>query len=240
MRDEEMGHPLQEMARGLVESLEQWQQEYPDLWTLTSFAGYLSQALMTSAMSSRQLDAAHHLMLLPWQQMTKYQFKALLQFIARDLDTGYTLLRNATEVARDVAFLGAHPEDVEWWYKSRGVNRSGGRCRFDRSDPSQAYVHDLYKIASTHGTHGHLTGMSSSEPVDTHGSSHKIQMRQVSTSGRDQAVAIWLLGFVPMQRICAAVFLHEADEEFRHFFDILLEQSNVFHKTAERLGAVAQ
>ena len=179
-------------------------------------------------MHSPQLGGSHHLPLLLWQQMTKYQFQSLLQFIALELDTGYTLLRNATELVRDVAFLGAHPDDTERWYEARRMNRSDRRFRFDRSDPSQAYVHDLYKLASNWGVHGHITGLSSSKPVGMGGLSNQIQVRQVGTAGRDEAVVMWLLGFVPMQRICAAVFLPWASGEFRQFFDTLLEQSEVF------------
>lgn len=239
MADEEVGHPLKELARGLVESLEQWEQEFPDLWVLTSMAGHLSQLLLITAMHSPQLGGAHHLPLLLWQQMTKYQFQSLLQFVALDLDAGYTLLRNATELARDVAFLAAHPNDTERWYEMRRTNRSDRRFRFDRSDPSQAYVHDLYRLASNWGTHGHLTGLASTRPVGVDGLRGQIQIRKVSTAGRDEAVVIWMLGFVPMQRICAAVFLSRATEEFEQFFDALLGQSEVFHKAATRLRAVA-
>src|SRR5688572_8917650 len=127
MADEEVGHPLEDLALGLVESLEQWAQEYPDLWVLTSMAGHLSQALIVSAMHSPQLDGSYHLPLLLWQQMAKYQFQSLLQFVALELDTGYTLFRDVTELTRDVAFLGAHPDDTERWYEARRTNRPDHR-----------------------------------------------------------------------------------------------------------------
>jgi hypothetical protein len=239
MEDEGGCHPLKDLAIGFVESLEQWKQEFPDLWVLTSMAGNLSQVLVASAMHFPQLDGARHLPLLLWQQMTKYQFQSLLQFVALDPDTGYTLLRNATELTRDVAFLGTHPNDAERWYEARRRNRSDGRFRFDRSDPSQAYVHNLYKLSSNWGTHGHITGLSSSRPIGIGGFNDQIQIRQVSTAGRDEAVVIWLLGFVPMQRICATVFLSRATEEFRQFFDTLLGQSEVFQKAATGLRSIA-
>jgi hypothetical protein len=50
---------------------------------------------------------------------------------------------------------------------------------------------------------------------------------------------MWLLGFVPIQHICAAVFLPRAAEEFRQLFGILLGQSEVFHEAATRLREVA-
>lgn len=87
---------LDELASGVGEALRQWKSDYPDLVVLTSFASNLSLALIVSAMHSPSLRGTDALPLLLWQQMTKYQFQALLQLIALELDTGYTLIRNAS------------------------------------------------------------------------------------------------------------------------------------------------
>jgi hypothetical protein len=238
--DDETGHPLKELALGLIEGLEQWEQEYPDLKALTAMAGHLVQALMASTFQLPGFTASETLCLLLWQQMTKYQFQSLLQLIGKELDTGYTLLRNATELVRDIAFVHKHPEATERWYAAKHAGRSDPMFRFDRSEPYQAYVHDLYTFACRFGTHGHMTGLSSSAPAGLCGRDDVVQVRQVTGTGRDEGVVMWLLGFVPMQSVCAQVFLSRGDDAFREFFRILSEHADLFHKVATRLQAAAK
>lgn len=236
--DEE--HPLRQLVAGILDEVNRLEEEYPDLWVLISFAANLSQALLVSVMHYRDLSSRDNLPLILWQQMTKYQFAALLQFVAREPDAGYTLMRNATELVRDVATLGSHPEFTERWHSARKLRRSDRVFRFDRSDPQQAYVHDLYKFASDWGTHGHITGLSGTKPAGLAGAEKQVQVRKVTDSARDEALSMWLVGFVPMQRICANVFADRASPDFRRFFNALVEQSDVFHKAAIRLRALAK
>lgn len=233
-------HPLRQLATGIVEELDRLEAEYPDLWMLTSLAANLSQALLVSVMHYRDLASRDTLPLLLWQQMTKYQFGALLQFVARDLDSGYTLLRNATELVRDVATLRSHPEYAERWHGARNERRPDRVFRFDRSDPLQAYVHDLYKFTSDWGTHGHITGLSGAKPNGLAGTDNQIQVRQVTDAARDEALSMWLLWFVPMQQVCARVFENRGSDDFARFFEALVEHGPLFHKAATRLRALSE
>lgn len=240
MSDSRDEHPLRQLTQGIVEGLDTLESEYPDLWILTSFAANLSHALLVSAMHTRDLNSHDALPLLLWQQMSKYQLAALLQFAARDVDAGYTLLRNATELVRDVATLGARPEAAERWHNARRDKKADRMFRFDRSDPLQAYVHDLYKFASNWGTHGHITGLSGAKPAGLAGVDDHIQVRKVSDGTRDEALAMWLLGFVPMQELCGRRFKHRGSEEFSEFFAALIEQGPQFHAAATRLRDLSQ
>jgi len=237
MEQPEDPHVLRQLAVGALGSVDQLQRDEPDLWLLTGFGGNLSQALLAAAMHRDDLGPNDTLPVILWQQMTKYQFQALLLFVTRDLDAGYTLLRNATELVRDVAHIGAHPESADAWWKARSNGRSDRQFRFDRSDPFQVLVHNLYKGASNWGTHGHITGLSGSQPTGVTGIESRIQVRQVTDASRGQAIATWLLGFVPMQHLCARVFQTRASADFTKLLAALDTQGPVFTAAAKRLGA---
>jgi DNA polymerase III psi subunit len=230
-------HVLHQLAAGALDAVNQLQQDEPDLWVLTGFAANLSQALLASAMHLDDLGPNDTLPLILWQQMTKYQFQALLHFVTRDLDCGYTLLRNAAELVRDVAHLGSNPMSADAWWKARSTGRSDRRFRFNRSDPLQAYVHDIYKGASNWGTHGHITGLSGSQPSGVAGLGDRIQVRQVTDASREQALGIWLLGFAPMQHVCATVFQNRASSDFSAFLVTLASQGEILGTAATRLRA---
>lgn len=64
MPDSSDNHPLRQLALGIVEGLDGLEAEYPDLWTLTSFAANVGQALLVSVMDSRDLTSGDALPLL--------------------------------------------------------------------------------------------------------------------------------------------------------------------------------
>lgn len=235
MSDEANQHPLEQIVTDQLRWIREFENRYPDIYLLTSTAETLLSAMVGEAAQITGLDQAEGCRLMLWQMVGKYQFNSLLMIVTGDLDAAYTMLRNATELVRDVAVIGNDVSRAQRWWASKRDNKRDRLFQFDDSDGNQRYVHELYRMASNWGTHGHMTGWSHTEKIGVAGLEENIELRQVGTRGIEEGLAVWLCGFFPMQFICFESFAKRHPERFRELATMLLNHADLVGKAVKRL-----
>lgn len=239
MSDDVNQHPLERIVTDQLRQVKEFEARYPDIYLLTSTAGKLWWAMVGEAAHIAGLDEAETCRLLLWQMIGNYQFDALLMIVTGDLDAAYTMLRNATELVRDVATIGNDVGRAQRWWDSKRTDKRDKLFQFDDSDSNQKYVHQLYKMASNWGTHGHITGLSHSALIGVAGREENIAILRVSTKGIEETLTVWLCGFFPMQFICFEPFAKRHPETFKELAGMLLDHADLMGKAAKRLRSSA-
>jgi hypothetical protein len=153
----------------------------------------------------------------------------------RRLDAAYTLLRNATELVRDAATIEDDDGRALRWWNGKLNDRRDRLFQFDETDVHEKYVYELYKIATNWGTHCHITGVLKSTHIGAIGFDDKIEVRRVSDKGIDEALAIWLSGFFPMQFTCLEQLAKRHPDEFTEVMPMLFEYAELAGRAAKRL-----
>jgi len=233
--DEVNQHPLERIVADQVRLIKEFETRYPDVYLLTSTAGKLVWATVGEAAQITGLDEAEVCRLLLWQMIGKYQFDSLLMIVTGDLDAAYATLRNATELVRDVASIGNDVSMAQRWWASKRNDKRDKLFRFDDSVSNQKYVHQLYKMASNWGTHGHITGLSHTEQIGVAGRENNVGLLRVGPKGIEETLAVWLCGFFPMQFICFEPFAKRHPDRFRELGTMLMNHADLVGKAVKRL-----
>ncbi len=207
-------HPIEQILDGEQEAISKFASERPDLWQVTSACANTAEMLLATAANINNLSEAEGWRLLLWQTALRYQFLSLRFIITRDLDSAYTLLRNATELARDVASIKDNTRQAKLWLESKVANKRDYSFKFDETDPMQSYVFRLYKMASDWGTHGHYSVLMFREVAGRTGKNDALALLKVSQAGTEEALSVWLAGFCPIQWVCAEQFVKTHPTEF--------------------------
>lgn len=215
-------HPLLDIMQREEAELEQFAADRPDLWQIIHSCGTTTEALLAPIWTLRNTSPAEELRLMLWQRVVHYQFSSLRFIITRELDAGYTLLRNVTELVRDIACIKNNPDNAKLWYESKSGNKLDrqkyrGTFKFDTSDLRHKAVHELYKKASEWGTHGHYSMMFSSEKAPSFDAKDYLaEGVRISDQAVYDNLVVWLASFCSIQWLCSEELAksHPVDFEF--------------------------
>ncbi len=227
-------HPLDELLDLERRAAQEFSKERPSFWGLAQNALTAARMLISIAMKvhSTKSEACR---LILWQTVLEYQRHALQAIIIGELGIGYTLLRNATELSRDIAGIKTD-YDSDRWFQSRKDNKRDGYFKFDKSDPTQAYVYSVYKEASDLGTHGHFSVIRFGEITGHANQGDKeLALVQISDEGKDQAMHLWLASFAPIHVLCGSQFRAVHPDEFTFGWSLFLKWNNQAHHFLEGL-----
>jgi len=113
--------------------------------------------------------------------------------------------------------------------------KSNEMFRFDRSDPQQESVYQLYKTASNWGTHGHYSVLVRGGRTEVIGPRQSVEVRQITDAGVREALILWLCGFLPIQVLCVEPFARAHPERFRRPTELLLKLGDLAGLILNRL-----
>jgi hypothetical protein len=191
----------------LLSMNEKWRERRSALQPVIGSALDASWAAICSLAVQADLSTTEIHRLMMWQTCRLYQINGLILLAGTQLDGGLALVRMATELARDISYIGEDSERLEVW-----LNRSEAEAkkkyrktfRFDTNDPAGAYVKSAYDLCSEWGVHSHLSGASH---LDVRGVYQDVAGLDVTEAGIDRAVGVWCCSFVPIVVLCARSFL---------------------------------
>lgn len=225
-------HPLDELLDIERHAVIEFAKNHPDFWGYTQNASSAARMLISIAAKVHHTEPEAYRLIL-WQTVLRYQIHALQSIIIGELGIAYTLIRNATELSRDIICIKTD-NDVERWFKSKTERKRDNFFKFNESDPVQAYVHSVYKEASDLGTHGHFSLMKFGEIADhLEHDGKEIAMVQVSDKGMGRALHLWLASFTPIQMLCGSIFREEHPEDFTVGWELLLKWNNAVYRFLE-------
>ncbi len=186
--------------------------EQEGVWSMVNLAYLASRHLVVAAATCRHAGAAHSTdphRLMMWYTLLDYQMESFLLIVARRLGAGVALLRLASELARDVSRIGTDEARVATWMARHSSKQDRRRYRqefvFEDGDRIEAYVHQLYDLASNQGVHGHVLDSGHSVPTATSpdGAFLKLEIPDVVIY---KTLAIWLAAAFPLNELCARTF----------------------------------
>lgn len=92
------------------------------------------------------------------QELHNYHHEACLSSMRMKPNIGLALTRMACELSRDVIIMAGDLASQELWWNREDRNSAYKKIfRFDRiNSPIGSTMHDLYKIGSQFGVHGHI------------------------------------------------------------------------------------
>ncbi len=210
MSDLKQVHPLQEYLNIQQTRISEFAKNYPDIWRVFETCFAISGALRSAIGRQKAITKMEVFRLLMWHSVTNYQVQSLILILNHELDSGYALLRLATELSRDVFCVGDDETRLNLWLERE--NRKGEYqdiFRFEETFFGKA-AHTIYRFCSKFGVHGHMTDSMFSEPVGLSADSAFVLL-DVSELGILDAVHVWLTAFAPLQHLCASTF-------FEHYF----------------------
>lgn len=222
-------HPLERLLNLERQAVEEFARERPDIWKVTRNSELAAHVLLAAAIDLPNLTEPENLRLFLWQSVLRYQFLSLKFMVTRDLDAAYTLLRNATELSRDIVCIANDPQMTIRWYESKTARKRDSQFRFNTSDPAQASVFSFYKIASNWGTHGHFCGLYYGQMISRVGPDGVFALTQVSEAGVDEALVLWIISFLSIQTLCAKQFVKDHPTEFSESWALFCEYGDLIH-----------
>jgi hypothetical protein len=182
------------------------------VWSMVSLASLANRHLVVSAATCQHAKTAHPTdshRLMMWYTLIDYQMDSFFLIVARRLGAGVALLRLASELARDVSRIGTSEDRLATWLERQSSRQARRKYRqdfvFDDSDHCEAYIHQLYELASNQGVHGHILDSGHSVPTSTSpdGAFFKLGIPDVAIY---KTLAIWLAAAFPLNELCARTF----------------------------------
>jgi hypothetical protein len=207
-------HPLEEILEEEREAMRTFATRDPEVWSYVSDASRVVQELWSTAAEIDDLTKAESLRIFMWQMLSKYQLQSFRFIVLREIDAAFTLLRNAAELARVIAYIGDDPSRAATWLKSKAGEAQRLNSKFDKTDPLQACVAKLYDMTCKWGTHGHDSALRWGELTGLVGKGFHVSVVAVSAEGVDRAIRLWLTAFYPMQMLCLKPFMAAHPAEF--------------------------
>jgi hypothetical protein len=235
-------HPLLDILEREEAELKKFASNRPDLWQIIHACGTTAEALLAPIWTLGNTSAAEELRLMLWQKVVDYQFLSLKFIITRELDAGYTLLRNVAELVRDIACIKNNPDHCKLWYASKFGDKQDRKkyrdtFKFDTSDSRQKSVYELYQRASEWGTHGHYSILLFSERAAT------IDKKDLGLGVRisDQAVydelVVWFASFCSIQWLCSEELAKSHAEDFEFSWESLVKFEGLMANLLPQLKA---
>ena len=236
-------HPIDEMMRFQYRWVREFSVVYPDIWG--AIGSGINIVQMTQWMIGHQPDPSmvevHRLVM--WQTVLDYQIQSIILILQHKLDSGLALLRMAAELSRDVYVIGSDQARMDLWMEKEKQRREYQEIfKFDKSFPPAKIVHDIYKLCSKFGVHGHVSNNVFSELKGRAGKDGQLALLDVSQIGIVESVGTWLMGFAPMHHLCSnEFFTSQPAELFKEFSDwhefelSFMELVQLFHASLNEL-----
>lgn len=206
----------------------EFSKDYPEIWLVLRTCFTVS-LMLRIALGHRNLTMIETHRLVMWNSIVEYQIQSLILLLSGRLDSAYALLRLATELGRDVYCMGDDDSRLTLWLDKENRRNEYRTCfKFDDNNPVVRKVHDVYRLCSQFGVHGHRTSVALSEPVGTGGRNDCLLLLDVPKSAILYGVHIWLMAFATIEDLCASTFfkrhitaLQEPFSRFRDFMMLL-------------------
>lgn len=189
--------------------LEEFRQNQKEVWQVVDVGYLVCEGLIMSAVTIPELTMIETHRVMMWWTVLDYQMQGFFLCIDRQLDLALASLRMASELTRDIAQIDNDETKLNTW-----LNRIDPKIKkqyrkefqFNDSDNLERYVHKLYDLASTFGTHFHMLRSSSMRPVKS-AMKGKYVVLDVPDLAVFKVLEIWLAAFYPLQAVCSRRFV---------------------------------
>jgi hypothetical protein len=181
--------------------------EYPDLAQAIDPMFNSIQAILTVVLHTDH-STDRLLLFMLWRQIVDYQEDSLILILDKRFDAGIALLRMTTELARDIARMNEDVTNIKMWQNKLKINRETyykHTFRFNKKDHLEKLVYKQYNAFSELGTHGHTGTISHQTPIGTTPDG-KFMKLEIPDEAVIRNVALWMMAFFPVNKLCARVF----------------------------------
>ena len=128
------------------------------------------------------------------QTLHSYFRNSALLLVTHSFDEGFSLLRMAAELSRDISCVAANPALITVWLRRRDSDEAQRvyrkAFRFDTASSEGRNAFAAYEFACGYGTHGHLTTLFSGRPTAT-GYSGMVSLTPTTKEAVD-TLRVWL------------------------------------------------
>lgn len=207
------------------------------LWIAVDSAYLAARTLIGTVMMhlTKGTAEAHRLMM--WQTVLEYQMQSFFLLIDRQLDEGIALLRMSAELARDINRIADDEARLDIWLERdcgpRQKKLYRASFRFADDDPTEAFVHKLYDLASTFGIHGHMLKSMAGKPTKISKDGTVVQL-EVSDDDVYRTLEIWLTSFFALQTLSSTAFRNGADAKVAKVMNLFDETELAFSRIVEQ------
>jgi len=177
---------------------------------------------------------------LMWQTAADYQRQSRIYILARELDTGFALLRIATELARDAYVIGKDERRLDLWLnREEQAEEYKKRFKFDQTIPEGKAAFDIYKLCSRFGVHGHTTSLLHAKSTGETTTDGNGVIMNTDERAIFSGLQIWLRTIFPIHALfCQAFRLHKAPvgEPYRMFVQLVSALSPILEGVDNKVG----
>jgi len=142
-------------------------------------------------------EAFHLEMMYMIQRQHGYYENSVVLLLQGQLDEALAILRMAMELSRDILVLSKDSSLMPLWSnREKEYQKYRKKFKFDGGYSPNKHAHELYKLTSQFGVHGHLTTIGQSSKFNFK-NSHKSGLveQSMTTGGIANIFTIWLSAF---------------------------------------------
>ncbi|MEY8215199.1 MAG: hypothetical protein RPR97_12060 [Colwellia sp.] len=152
-----MDYSLKKIIEKNAKKVDNFACEYPDFMKIID-KNILVGKDYTSAISQANIYDTPFELSQIIQTQHKYYENSVIFMLQGNLNESYTLLRLAMELSRDILVLSKKPDLMELWKnREEEYGKYRKKFKFNHEHPANMCAHELYKLASSYGVHGHQT-----------------------------------------------------------------------------------
>jgi hypothetical protein len=232
---------LDSLLQRKIENLESFRGGESGVWTMIDAAYLVARTLVAAVVKEANLSSSEAHRLMMWQTALEYQMESFFLILDKQLDAGIALLRMASELARDIAYIANDESSLEIWLgrSSDEGKKKEYRKKFKFSnEPTDQYVFQLYNLASTFGVHGHTLSSVAMQPKNFSSDGAVVSL-EPSDIFVYQKIEIWMAAFFPLQDMCNRAFRKKGGQVVTeggvHYDDVKAAFNAAFVKYREAL-----
>ncbi|MGH9839791.1 MAG: hypothetical protein ACREEM_13500 [Blastocatellia bacterium] len=217
-----------------LSNLQNFRRNQEAIWGTVGTAYFVSQMLIQSVtvLQDLTLQEAHRSMM--WRTALDYQMESFFLLIDTRLDEGLAVLRMTSELTRDIARIGNDAARLHCWQNRLDPNnlrQYRQDFKFDDTNKFERFIHDLYRLSSSFGVHGHRSRTAALRPTGEIVEG-KYVVLDVPDTEVFKGLEIWLAAFYPVHQICAQTFFPLRSEQLvechSHFLSLWEAFDGVF------------
>lgn len=207
-------HPIEELLEWQKRKFHSLMYEKRQFWDASEISLDSVSELRKTINQLSEISPPEGLRIVLWDKVLVYQKLAFFYFASEELDVGYSMLRNASELARDVDCIGDSKDLAALWIGKKLDDdskelrqRYQEKFKFNMADKPHQVVKAIYSISSGYGIHGHFSSFAFSEVVGRSGSGRDEKIfTRVSEPRLKEAFLIWFMSFFPLHVMCSRQF----------------------------------
>jgi len=160
-----LDYSLLKMIEKNTSKINAFASDYPDLMEAIDKNLLVGETYISFITQTDIYKIPFELALITKTQHTYFE-NAVIFMLQGNLDESYALLRLAMELSRDILVLSKKPELMDLWKnRENEYGKYRKKFKFNHEHPANMYAHQIYKLASRYGVHGHQTTLLNSSEL---------------------------------------------------------------------------